>query len=349
MINQNNNEQLRYQVGYKNVLIADRKSTFRKTIKKALVEDGFNCFEYDEPDRAVSGIGMLRPELLIVGQSSVLAQANQIVQEVSNLYPQTSIILATSATDLRAAQDYLESGAQDFIMASSSPDEVTKSARRALKKTELEQKIERYSQRLETVEDIRRNQLRNIFLSSVEGLVYELESGDRYTSGHSRRVTRYAMAMGRDMSLTKDEMEDLWWASLLHDVGKIALDPATQNKPGRLSDEEYRYVMSHATLGVKIISPLINAASAGIIAHHHDHFDGTGLDQTVSHDGIPLGARLLALADSFDAMTSERPFRAARSIEQSIVEVMRCAGTQFDPAAVKSFLKTVGSFPEPKN
>jgi putative two-component system response regulator len=135
-------------------------------------------------------------------------------------------------------------------------------------------------------------------------------------------------------------MEDLRWGSLLHDVGKIAIDQLVQNKPGKLTHEEYEHIMTHTRLGADIVRPIVNEKIIEIIEHHHDHYDGSGLHQVIVGNDIPLGARILAVADAFDAMTSDRPYRPAMSNTKAIDEIKRCAGTQFDPDVVTALLKT---------
>ncbi len=139
------------------------------------------------------------------------------------------------------------------------------------------------------------------------------------------------MGIGKQLGLGSGELEDLLWGALLHDVGKIAVDPAILNKPGELTPGEYRHIMTHAIVGPSLVRPLVNDSVVNIISHHHDHYDGSGLDQTMVGKDIPLGARIVAVADAFDAMTSDRPYRAAMSRDEALTEMQRCRGTQFDP------------------
>jgi putative two-component system response regulator len=185
-------------------------------------------------------------------------------------------------------------------------------------------------------------ELRKLFLGAIEALVSALEAKDRYTGGHSRRVTEIALALSNELSLSKQDMEDVRWGSLLHDIGKIAIDQAIQNKPGKLTREEYEHIMTHAHVGADIVRPIVNEKIVEMIEHHHDHYDGGGLHQVILGDDIPLGARILAVADAFDAMMSDRPYRSAMPITDIVEEIKRCAGTQFDPIVVTAFLNTVG-------
>ncbi|NQT31265.1 MAG: HD domain-containing protein [Deltaproteobacteria bacterium] len=191
--------------------------------------------------------------------------------------------------------------------------------------------------------------MRRLFLGAIEALVFALEAKDKYTAGHSRRVTKLALAIGKQLGLPKDEIEDLRWGSLLHDVGKIAVDQSIQNKPEKLTRVEYEHIMIHAQIGAGIVKPVVNDRVVAMIEHHHDRYDGAGLNQTVSGEDMPLGARIMAAADAFDAMTSDRPYRPAIPVEEALGEIKRCVDTQFDPVVARAFLKISNSLPVIKN
>jgi putative nucleotidyltransferase with HDIG domain len=155
-------------------------------------------------------------------------------------------------------------------------------------------------------------------------------------------VTDIALAIGKELDLSAQEMEDLRWGSLLHDIGKIAVDQAVQNKPGKLTREDYEHIMTHVHVGAEIVRPVVNQKITEMIEHHHDRYGGGGLHQVIAGDAIPLGARILAIADAFDAMISDRLYRSAMSITDIVEEIKCCAETQFDPMVVAAFLNVVG-------
>jgi HD-GYP domain-containing protein (c-di-GMP phosphodiesterase class II) len=132
------------------------------------------------------------------------------------------------------------------------------------------------------------------------------------------------------MGMSGEELDDLHWAALLHDVGKIAVDPNILNKPSELTPSEYRHIMTHAVVGPNLVKPFVNDRIVEIISHHHDHYDGGGLNQTIAGEDIPLGARVVAVADAYQAMTSDRPYRKALSEEHALEELQLCSGSQFD-------------------
>jgi putative nucleotidyltransferase with HDIG domain len=213
-------------------------------------------------------------------------------------------------------------------------------------KLNLKLGTEEYRRQLENKIAVQTAEIQRLSLSGIEALIFALEAKDQYTAGHSRRVSEISIAIGKTLGLDQKEMEDLRWGSLLHDVGKIAVDPLIQNKAGGLTREEYELVMIHPKVGAQIVKPVVNQNVMDIIEHHHDHFNGNGLHQNMLGEGIPQGARVIAVADAFDAMTSDRPYRSKMTIEVARKEIQRCAFTQFDPAIVSAFLRT--EFPDPE-
>jgi putative nucleotidyltransferase with HDIG domain len=241
----------------------------------------------------------------------------------------------------------MRQGADDYVNKPFNLDEITMSVQHALEKKHLQCQIRQYQEFLEDKVEAQTGEIRKLFLAAIESLVAALEAKDRYTAGHSRRVADFAVAIGNELGLPAEDTEDLRWGGLLHDVGKIAVDQMIQNKPGRLTREEYEHIMIHAHVGAGIVRAVVNGKVVEMIEHHHDHFDGKGLHQVVAGTEIPLAARILAVADAFDAMTSERPYRQAMSREEALDELKRCVGTQFDPVVAAAFLKTGAAEPEP--
>jgi len=182
--------------------------------------------------------------------------------------------------------------------------------------------------------------LQETYMGTVASLAAAIEARDPYTVGHSARVTQYAVAIAEGMELPHDEIEEIRLASLLHDLGKIGVPDRILNKTTRLSEEEYTAVKMHPTLSMKIIEPLPHLGSIiPIIYHHHEHYNGGGYVEGVAGDKIPLGSRIIAVADAFEAMTSDRPYRAALTRRDAMDEIRRNAGTQFDPEVVRVFLE----------
>ncbi|MBN1290162.1 MAG: HD domain-containing protein [Actinobacteria bacterium] len=182
--------------------------------------------------------------------------------------------------------------------------------------------------------------LQDAYLGAISSLVAAIEARDPYTVGHSNRVTKYTVAIAREFGFSTQEVEEIRLAGLLHDVGKIGIPDKILNKPGPLSEEEYSAIKMHPTLSVRIVEPLPHLGGIiPMIYHHHERYDGKGYIEGMAGTEIPVGARILAVADAFEAMTSDRPYREALSREDAIKELIEGAGSQFDPTVVETFVR----------
>jgi diguanylate cyclase (GGDEF)-like protein/putative nucleotidyltransferase with HDIG domain len=179
-------------------------------------------------------------------------------------------------------------------------------------------------------------------LSIIYALAATVDAKDHYTYGHSKKVSDYAVAIGEAMGLSQDRVDTIRAAGLLHDIGKVGIPDSTLNKKGTLSDEEWGLIKDHPKLGVEILRHVIDLVNClPVILHHHERYDGSGYPAGLRGNNIPLEARILAVADAFDAITSPRPYREQLSSQQALDELRRCIGTQFDPKVIEVFFKVV--------
>jgi len=322
-----------------NILIVDDEETIRYVISRKLSKQGYHCDEAGDSKQAMTQLKRKPSELVLLDIEMPGKPGNELLPEIQTRFPETSVIMASGVTDTRVIARCIKDGAEDYVRKPFNLEDILLSVDRSLMKRKLELRIRDYQLKLAQKMEQQVPELRRFFLKNIEKLVRTLESNDKYTAGHSMGVTYISLALGKQMKLTAEELEDLYWGALLHDVGKIAVDPRILNKPGELTPEEYRHIMTHAIVGPKLVTPLVNDSIVRIISHHHDHYDGTGLNQLISGEDLPLGARIVALADAFDAMTSDRPYRAAMCREAALKEVKRCSGTQFDPVIASTFLE----------
>jgi HD-GYP domain-containing protein (c-di-GMP phosphodiesterase class II) len=184
--------------------------------------------------------------------------------------------------------------------------------------------------------------IRTRFLSSIESLVNALEVKNEYTEGHSHRVSMIAASVDETLSLEKEEIERTRLAGLLHDVGKVGIRDLILQMPDKLYPDETNHMKTHSEIIEYILNPIFDDKEViKVIRHHHEHYDGNGYPNGIMGKEIPIGARILSVADTYDALTFAKPYRKARHPKRAIEEIIRCSGTQFDPAVVNAFLKMI--------
>ncbi len=183
-------------------------------------------------------------------------------------------------------------------------------------------------------------ELEQFVVKMVKSLVFAIEAKDMYTRGHSERVSQYCMLMGEQLDLNEKEYNDLKWASILHDIGKIGIPEGILNKPGPLTEAERETINGHSSKGCEILKPVeLLADSLPGVMHHHERYDGRGHPQGLKGEAIPLAARIIAVADTFDACSSSRAYREAKSPQEAMAIIEEVAGSQLDPRLVKVFQK----------
>jgi putative nucleotidyltransferase with HDIG domain len=188
-------------------------------------------------------------------------------------------------------------------------------------------------------------------MDTVTALAFTIDAKDHYTQGHSQSVSRLAAQIGQQLGLTKEELEEIRLAGILHDIGKIGVPESVLNKPSCLTPEEYELVKTHATLGERILAPLKVKAIERIrkmVRSHHERVDGKGYPDGLTGEDIPLGARIITIADCFDTLVSDRSYKKACALEQAVEELRRGSGSQFDTKLLEAFLLSLVASPAPR-
>jgi putative two-component system response regulator len=263
------------------------------------------------------------------------------LREAVRRYPDMAMIMLTGVAEVSTAVECLKLGALDYISKPVMVEEVRARLDKALEKRQLILQNRFYQETLESrVRELdQRN--RTSLINGVQMLVHALEAKDAYTSGHSSRVSRYATKSAVLLGFTDDALEHIRLGGELHDIGKIGTREDVLNKPGPLTAPEFEHVKLHTTLGEKILAPFLTESPIvlRIARSHHERLDGSGFPDSLCGDQIPLEARIVAVVDAFDAMTTNRAYRPSRPSTDAIVELRRCAGVHFDSEVVEAFIR----------
>ena len=254
----------------------------------------------------------------------------EIIYQIAQLAPELPVILAVDDPDPHIASLAIESNVSDYT----STQYVSRSFDMVVQRNLARQRVQK--RRMMTAHQHIKSSTENL----LDAMLCALDYRDNETEGHSERVTAYALLMANAMGLSKRETLAIERGAMLHDIGKIGVPDRILHKPGRLTPEERAIMQQHPVLGFHMCAKIdaLRAASR-IVLHHHEHWDGQGYPDGLVGERIPLGARMFAVVDAYDAMTSQRIYREKISHEQACHELIRCRGAQFDPAAVQAFLE----------
>jgi putative two-component system response regulator len=327
-------------------LIVDDDAQVRQVLSRVIATHGLSTLEASSGAEALSALER-EGEVPVCISDIYMPEMDGVtfLREAVHRYPDMAIIMLTGVAEVNTAVECLKLGALDYISKPVMVDEVRARLDKALEKRQLILENRYYQQALEgRVRDLdRRN--RNALINGVQMLVHALEAKDAYTSGHSSRVSRYATRAAVLLGFTDDALEHIRLGGELHDIGKIGTREAILNKPGPLSAAEFEHVKMHTTLGEKILAPFLTESPIvlRIARSHHERLDGSGFPDALRGDQIPPEARIVAVVDAFDAMTTNRAYRPPRAVPDAINELRRCAGIHFDPDVVDAFIKAHGN------
>lgn len=344
------------------IFVIDDEEPLRKVLSTHLTKEGLHV------TLSAGGAGVfdiLRSEsfdLVICDIKMPEVDGSRVLEYVTTNLETTPIIMLTGFTDIALAIDIMKKGAFDYLMKPVKKDDLMATIRRAIthrdllvRNRELEHENREYQLYLEQKVNERTKELngktielertygllKNTNIKFVNILAETIEAKDPYTRGHCHRMRVMSVELGRAAGLNAAELDVLEYAALLHDLGKISVNEHILNKDGPLSDDELRHIKKHPQVGEKIIIDGIPdmESVARIIGAHHENFDGSGYPKNLRGSEIPIGARIIAVADVFDAMTSDRPYRKGRPIDDVIKEMQQVAGTQLDPDIVRLFME----------
>jgi response regulator RpfG family c-di-GMP phosphodiesterase len=329
----------------KHCVVADDEAHLRRVLVRLMQGEGFTCHEAPNGRAALELLDRVPATLLLSDLHMPELDGMGLLREVRERRPDTAVIMITAVADVATAVSALAVGAMDYLTKPFHLDEVRARVRQALEKRRLILENRGYQLSLEARVAEQSRRLEAFFLASIQSLADALEVKDPYTHGHSLRVSAYSVTIAKAIGMDVDALQQIEIGGRVHDIGKIGVREAVLNKPGPLTDDEYAHIMTHPLVGWRILSPLLSdmPMALNIVRWHHERFDGSGSPDGLRGDAIPREARIAAVADTFDAMTSVRPYRPGVSLADTVAELRRCSGAQFDPVCVEAFLDAMAA------
>jgi len=328
------------------ILIVDNEEKSSSLIARKLNKEGYSCAAANSGKSALNHLGKEKFSLLISGIKMPEMDGLELLKKAKAMHPGLTAIMMADFQEIDMAAEAMRMGAFDFIKKPVDLDQLVLGVKKALLKNKLKEVIDGYHTHLEKLEEEKRKRLQEALrvlkkanLNTVNVLVKAIEAKDPYTRDHSDRVRKMCMKIGLKLDLNEEMMENLEYGSLLHDIGMIGIADEVLHKQGRLSSEEYRQIKDHPMIGAKILEEIdFFRDKLPMILHHHEHFDGSGYPDGLRGETIPLEARIILIADAFDAMTSMRYHRKSMPVKDALMELERGKGKQFDPYILGIFL-----------
>ena len=325
-------------------LVVDDEPRLRQVLVRLMETDGFICSEAANGIEALEAVQRNAFTLVLSDLRMPRMDGIELLRQLRARFPDVAVVMITAVADVEVAVSCLAIGAMDYLTKPFHLEEVRARVIQALDRRRLILENREYQERLEERVAAQARRLEELFLASIQSFAEALEVKDPYTRGHSVRVSQYSSVIARTLDLDTEVVRQVELGGHVHDIGKIGVRESVLNKPGKLTDSEYEHIMTHPVVGWRILSPLLRDAplALSIVRSHHERFDGRGVPDGLSGQSIPLGARIAAVADSFDAMVSFRPYRGVRmSMEETLAELRKHSGSQFDPDVVDAFARAV--------
>ena len=326
------------------ILIVDDEQEITEILADLLSEE-YDCHRAASAEQALVQLQQMEFQLVISDITMPGMSGLDMIPHVKNDSPNTVVVMISGMQTVESAIGALRLGAFDYVMKPFDLRQVEAVVKRALEHHELIVAKQRYENHLEELVDQRTseldralNSLEEAYRSTLKALTTALETRDQETHGHSERVVSYSLRLGREYGLSREQMKALEFGSLLHDIGKIGVPDSILRKPAKLTEEEWVLMREHPLHGQQILRGIdFLQGAARVVAQHHEKWDGTGYPLGLQQEEIDMNARIFAVADAFDAITSDRVYRKGKSYEAAAKELDDWAGRQFDPKVVEAF------------
>ena len=329
-----------------NILVVDDEEAIREVVSTMLESKGYHCTSVQNGRVAQEQVRLTTPDLVLSDMIMPEMDGLKLLEWMRQYDPDVPVIMVTAIHDISTALEAIRRGAYDYILKPFEKEQLFLGVGRALQhrrlvidnrnyQRELEQKVEERTRRLQLAVE----QLEQSYDDTLEALGSALDLKDAETEGHCQRVTAFCISIAKSMPVPDGYLPILARAAFLHDIGKMAIPDGILRKPGPLNDDEKQIMRKHCEIGYNMLIriPFLGDA-AEIVLAHQEFYDGSGYPRGLKGEQIPLGARIFTIADSLDAMISDRPYRRALPMSHAREEIKRCSGSQFDPQVVDVFM-----------
>lgn len=364
-------EEMEAKVNVPNILIVDDEIGPRESLRMIL-KPSYNIYAVENGYAAIQMIQQTEMDVLTLDLKMPGISGIDTLKEIRGIDPDVMIIIITGYGTLKSAIEAIRYGVFDYIPKPFNVPEILSIIDKSIQRRKLNLKVKEVLGSCFNQQLLKEPLLDSDFIPQKEGkgipdgrwedlnlsdsqnclefakvLAYTLEEKDPYTSGHSERVCYYSDFISKRLSFSPKERSELQIASYLHDIGKIGISNRFINKKGTLSPTDWAIIKQHTKKSIELLIPLnLSSTILAYIQHHHERYDGTGYPDGLAGEKIPLGARIIAISDSYDSMTSDRPYRKPLSNGDAKNELLKNAGKQFDPKLVSIFLDVLGEMEE---
>jgi putative two-component system response regulator len=331
------------------ILITDDEKDIRELLSDFLEGEGYECqlaanaYESFEKFKAAGDFDIVMSDIRMPGKTGL-----ELLDDLKRTDADVMVIMISAVKDIESAISAMSKGAYDYVSKPFKLNEVSFVANKAMDKRRLLKENKEYQRRLEKMVEDRTGELKQALTEldktynfTLRALVTALDTRDTETQGHSLRVVRFTLKLAELVGIQEKETLKIYeYGALLHDIGKIGIPDAILRKPAKLTENEWRIMKSHPSIGYNILRRIkFLEAAAQIVLHHHESFDGNGYPDGLVGEETPIGSRIFKIADSIDAMTHDRPYQKAMPFEYALDELKRFSGEQFDPQIVSVFDK----------
>jgi putative nucleotidyltransferase with HDIG domain len=322
------------------ILFVDDEPRILDVFSSLLTEAGYSIKTATRADDALRLVSDDRFDIVVLDQFLGSTRGLDLMRRLAEVNADLSYIIITGNGSTDLAVESLKSGALDFVTKPFLVTDLIKSIEYVKKQRALDQRRREWVAELQDAVTEKTDELKKVYTNVLASLAQAMEKRDIGTFGHSRRVSYLARLIAAALDMGETQRADLKTAALLHDIGKIGITDFILGKEGPLTEEERAVIRSHPQKGVEILKPLKQYEHIlPSILHHHENYDGSGYPGGISGERIPLFARIIAVADAYDAILSTRPYRSAADHERAIAELLAYAGRQFDPVIVDAFVR----------